>query len=540
MSHLVRRSILPLVYLVTALALYAPALRGELILDDWGYITQNPWITTTASPWLFWTRLDQIDYYPLTYTWYWVAWRLFGENTLPYHLVNVALHAGVATLIAQLTWRLFRSAPRWVGALAGLAFLVHPQNVAAVAWIVQSKTLLATLIALAASLLYFESRYIGAVIVFTLALAAKASVVSLPLWLWLVGRRERKPVTPVILMMGTASLATGLAAFVNRHAVSNVKPLAARLVDIPGSMLAYLRGFFIPTYTAFVHEPRPLDLSLGASIAAALCLGLIGVVIYRRRHQLRGMYLGAALYALALLPAIGIMPSQYMRVTTVADHYAYFANVGMVLALAYTLTLPLTGELSTKVTKLRWLAAPVMIGLAILTFDEAKDYSTEEGIWRATKERTTHSAFVWYNLGTVLDKKAKFTESTAAYQEAIRIDPQHVRAHFNLAGAASKRGDYNTAAKELREVISIDPRYAPGHANLAHAVFMQGRPAEAIAIAQNGVATADPDPDLWVYLCRLQAQRQNFAAAIAACDEALKIAPGHGTARELRERLGQH
>jgi hypothetical protein len=102
MSHLVRRSILPLVYFVTALALYAPALRGELILDDWGYITENPWITTTASPWLFWTRLDQIDYYPLTYTWYWVAWRLFGENTLPYHLTRRRSHSDCKTVAASI------------------------------------------------------------------------------------------------------------------------------------------------------------------------------------------------------------------------------------------------------------------------------------------------------------------------------------------------------------------------------------------------------------------------------------------------------
>ena len=68
---------------------------------------------------------------------------------------------------------------------------------------------------------------------------------------------------------------------------------------------------------------------------------------------------------------------------------------------------------------------------------------------------------------------------------------------------------------------------------------MQGRPDEAITIAQNGVNVADPDADLWIYLCRLEAQHQNFEAAKTACDEALKIAPGHVTAEELRARLNR-
>jgi tetratricopeptide (TPR) repeat protein len=517
---------------VIALAIYSPVLRGELILDDWGYITQNPWITETSSPWLFWTRLDQIDYYPLTYTWYWVAWRLFGENTLPYHLVNVALHAGVASLIASLSRRLFGSAPTWVGALAGLAFLLHPQNVPAVTWIVQSKTLLATFLALAASLLYLYGRNIMAVGCFTLALAAKASVVSLPVWLFLVGRRERRPIRPLLMMVGVSCLSAGLATYVNRHAVANVKPLAERIIDIPGNLLFYLRGFLVPTHTAFVHELRPLDLSLGSSALATIFIVVICASIYRQRHKQpapypAGLNLGVSLYLIGLLPAIGLVPSQYMRVTAVADHYAYFANAGMVIALSF-------------VPPLRWLLLPLMIWWASLASNYAKDFATEEGIWRETAKRTTKSAFVWYNLGTVLDKKSKLKDATLAYEQAISNDPNHILAHYNLAGVATKLGDHPKAEKELREVITLSPRYAPGHANLAHAVFMQGRPDEAITIAQNGVNMTDPDADLWIYLCRLEAQRQNFKAAKAACDEALKITPGHATAEELRARLNRY
>lgn len=524
MHSIIRRSMLPLAYLVIALAVYSPALRGELILDDWGYITSNPWITTTPSPWLFWTRLDQIDYYPVSYTWYWIAWRLFGLNTLPYHLVNVALHAGVATLVARLFKELWQSKPAWLGALAGLVFLLHPQNVPAVAWIVQSKTLLATLFALAATLLYLRERYVWAVVVFALGLGAKASVVSLPVWLFLVAKRERKAIAPILMMFAVALMSAVLASYVNRHAVANVKPLLERIYEVPTNILFYLRGFIIPTQTAFVHPMRPIDLSPAWAAVAAVIIGMICLRIYRQRERLTGIYYALSFYLMALLPAIGLVPSQYMRVSPVADHYAYFANAGLAI-------------LCCHLVYVRWLLPIFLIWCTPLTWNYAADFAMEEGIWRQTAKRTSSSAFVWYNLGTVLDKKTNLTEALSSYQKATIEDPGHLLAHFNLAGVAIKLGNFQEAETELRKVIVLNPRYAPGYANLAHAVFMQGRLAEAITIARDGANKADPDPDLWIYLCRLEAQNRNFEAAKDACNQALRIAPGNQAARELRTRL---
>ena len=82
-----------------------------------------------------------------------------------------------------------------------------------------------------------------------------------------------------------------------------------------------------------------------------------------------------------------------MRVTPVADHYAYFANVGLMILLA-------------GIPRVRAALAVIVIGWAMLTWQYAGAFATEEGIWRHAAERAPRSAFVWYNLGTVLDKKA--------------------------------------------------------------------------------------------------------------------------------------
>ena len=527
MSPNTRRFILPLVYLAIALVAYGPALRGELILDDWGYITRNPWVTTSTSPWIFWNRLDQIDYYPLTYTWYWVAWRLFGEATLPYHLVNVVLHTGVATLVASICRRLIAPAPFWVSALAGLGFLLHPQNVPAVAWIIQSKTLLATFLALAATLLYLRRHEIPAVLAFAAALAAKASVASLPLWLFMVARRERRRPLPILGFLLVAAASAGLATYVNRNSVSKVPPLPYRLIELPLNLVFYLRGFVFPTYTSFVHEMRPLDLGVAASAVFAAAIVAVFVWCYLRRGRLGSIGLAAAWYVIALLPALGIVPSQYMRITPVADHYAYFANVGLIILLA-------------MIPRVRAALAVIVIGWATLTWQYAGAFATEEGIWRHAAERAPRSAFVWYNLGTVLDKKADREGAAGAYRQTLAADPSHTLARYNMAGLAISAGRFAEAESELQLVVARDPRYAPGHANLAYVIRMQGRLSEALAVARTGMLTADPNPDLAVYICRLEAESGQFAAARAACDAALAMAPGHVQAAQVKAALPQN
>src|SRR5262245_2154884 len=113
-------------FLFLVLAIYFPALRGEFIMDDWGYITQNPFITDTLSPFHFWFSFNSgPDYWPLSHTFYWIFYRLFGQEPLGYHLVNVVLHAVNGVLVFLLAQRFDRRMAVW----AALLFLVHPVQV---------------------------------------------------------------------------------------------------------------------------------------------------------------------------------------------------------------------------------------------------------------------------------------------------------------------------------------------------------------------------------------------------------------------------
>ena len=84
---------------VTVLA-YAPSLRGGFIWDDEAYISRNEELTSTAGLRRLWlTPGSTQQYYPFTFTAFWIEHTLWGLQPLGYHLVNVGLHAVNAMLV---------------------------------------------------------------------------------------------------------------------------------------------------------------------------------------------------------------------------------------------------------------------------------------------------------------------------------------------------------------------------------------------------------------------------------------------------------
>ncbi len=114
-THFARRPwLLALVLVVVTFAAYQPTWHAGFIWDDDDHLTANPAMTAPHGLKLIWSSLAVGRYYPLTLTTFWAQRRLWGLHPLPYHLVNVLLHAANGVLVFFILRRL-----RIPGGLAG-------------------------------------------------------------------------------------------------------------------------------------------------------------------------------------------------------------------------------------------------------------------------------------------------------------------------------------------------------------------------------------------------------------------------------------
>jgi protein O-mannosyl-transferase len=204
----------------TVFLAYRPAWQGALIWDDDAHVTR-PELQSWHGLYRIWFDLKATQqYYPLLHSAFWIESRLWGRDTLGYHLVNIFLHITAAILVAVILRRL--AIP---GAyLAAAIFALHPVNVESVAWITELKNTLSTVFYLSAALVYlgFDHRrraslYAGALGLFVLGLLSKTTTATLPAALlvvfwWQRGRlswrRDVLPLIPFFVLGAAAGLFT--------------------------------------------------------------------------------------------------------------------------------------------------------------------------------------------------------------------------------------------------------------------------------------------------------------------------------------------
>jgi protein O-mannosyl-transferase len=193
------------VLVIAVFVVYLPCWHGGFLWDDDSHLLNNP-VLKPGGLAKVWVPGGYINYWPITYTAYWLQFHLWGLQPLGYHLVNVALHA----LSALFVWRLLVRLQVPGAMLAAAVFALHPVNVESVAWISQLKGLLSAALALTSMLIYLSYerdegrwRYGLSIFAFLLSALAKGTALTLPIILlacawWQRGRIGRRDLLRVL------------------------------------------------------------------------------------------------------------------------------------------------------------------------------------------------------------------------------------------------------------------------------------------------------------------------------------------------------
>jgi tetratricopeptide (TPR) repeat protein len=457
-------------------AIYGQTFRhGFLSVDDATYILYNPAVSRGLSwqgvLWAF--GFHASNWHPLTWVSHMLDVELFGVRAGAHHIVSAGLHVANAVLLlgvlAAMTGAFWRSA-----AVAAI-FALHPQRVESVAWAAERKDVLSALLGLLAIGAYLgyarrpgAGRYLLALGLFALGLAAKPMLVTLPFVLllldwWPLGRALAPAPTGAspaavagrsalrLLIEKAPFLALSLLSCLVtlRAQTLDVLPmvtpdLATRLTNAGLSSLRYLGTFFWPADLAFYYPYPRTSLLLGAAATAALVLiGAVAVLRGRRRPYFA---VGWAWYVGTLVPVIGLVQ---VGGQGRADRYTYLPMVGVSMAAVW-----LAGEFwPRRAPASRALAAASVFALVALSATAAAyariwrdDLTLLEHTVRATRD----NYLMLNNLGTALIARGSAAEAVAALQQAVRIKPDHCNARYNLGRAFMAAG---------QDADALDPLY---------------------------------------------------------------------------------
>jgi tetratricopeptide (TPR) repeat protein len=538
-----------LIVVLTVVA-YVPAMHGGFVWDDDEYVTTNLALRTLGGLARIWFEPGAVpQYYPLTFTSFWIEYHLWGFASFGFHLVNVLLHA----LSALLFWKLLRVL-RVPGAwMAAAIFALHPMHVESVAWISERKNVLSGVFYLGAALAYLSFSppegtrarkewrwYALAMALFAGALLSKTVTCSLPAALLLVLwwkrqgslRGELTTLAPMFVLGLTSTLTT---VWMERHQVgAEGAEWALSFVDrclIAGRAVCfYIWTLLWPHPLAFIYPRWDINAAVAWQyLFPAAVLACLALAVLMRRRLGSATLIGIFFFVGTLVPALGFFDVYPMRFSFVADHFAYLATLAPIAWVCGTIAvlaakLP-RGKLAGSVA-----GGSILAVLGMLTWQRGYAYADLDTLWLDTVAKNPACWMAHNNLGVIALDHGRTDEAVARFTEALRLWPGYAEAHNNLGNALRAQGKHEEAVAEYREALRIEPRYAGALGNLGIALADRGSADGGEEQLAAALRMQPKSAEAHYNMGTLLLQRGRNTEAREHFEAALKIAPDHAPA----------
>jgi tetratricopeptide (TPR) repeat protein len=123
------------------------------------------------------------------------------------------------------------------------------------------------------------------------------------------------------------------------------------------------------------------------------------------------------------------------------------------------------------------------------------------------------------------DRETKYKEAIAAFQEAIKLDPNHYRAYYHV-GKLNDRLDLPVQADEaFRKAIEVNARFVDSFVDLGNMYIDYGHANVGLAVLDAGVQVNDKNAAMWNGLGRAYSKLNRHEEAVDAFKKAKAIDP---------------
>ena len=528
-------------------------MHGGFVCDDAGDVENNTALNSWSGLWAIWTQPGvNAQYYPLTFTTFWLNHQVGGLSPLGYHLVNVILHS----INALLLWRILRNLKIPGAWLAAALFALHPVNVESVAYISERKNVLSGFFFLCSLLaaikfwlpeaeaaknsvseppslpsqsplaLWLQGRssadsvanplgswkYYGITFVlYLLALLSKTATLPLPaVILLLVWWRRRPALRDVALLVPLvlAGVAMGLVTMhLESHLLDNAQVWQSYGLDMSWLQRSLLAARDIWFYLGKLLWPHPLMFAyprcdIHASdwtdwVPALAIVAGLGILWRARKSWGRPWIFALAYFVAMMFLILGFFNVYMFRFTLVSDHFQYLACMGPLSLACAGLARSLKPR-GTQNLAPYWEAAvsgTLLFTLSLITWQQAGSYANAETLWKTTLQRNPGSVMALVNLGDCQFHENHIDQAADLANRALRLDPQSIQALNNLGNVFAKRGQLDQAIACYRRALAVSPQCAMATFNLANTLDKAGRFPEATAAYNDGLKYASDAPE---------------------------------------------
>ncbi|KAL6730097.1 hypothetical protein Aduo_001093 [Ancylostoma duodenale] len=482
-------------------------------------------------------------------------YRFHGEWTLPYHLLNIALHVLASSLVFVLVRGLRGPAVEelvWDEAFVAAAlFATHPVHSEAVANISGRAELLMCVFALAALILYqncirsdnFNSGTIGvfSATVFLSVFSKEQGIAILPVCMFLevlhsshCKLRNKSAVSRVLVLTILTSLVILLRLYISDFTVPKFTKLdnpAAFVKDPVLRLASYSYLWLINIGLLLLPYSLCFDYSMGCippitSWADYRLLSLPLVVLFLLitpylLHKLSSRLLtfGVVLGAMSFLPASNLLVTVGF---TVAERVLYLPSVGLCV---------IAGVMFAQ--GLRYYRSMDKIGTAILviamtmTYQRSEEWRSELDLYASGLRVCPQNAKIHYNLGKVLSKIGDVEAAEHNYWNAIRLNPNYEHAMNNLANILESKGRSMDAEVLLRKALHSRPTFAVAWMNLGITLMNQGKYEESLQAYRQSLRLRPASADCLFNLGNLFQKMGQPMGALDAWKNATRLDPAH-------------
>ena len=538
---------------VTVLA-YAPAWHGGILWDDDAHITKSA-LQSVQGLWRIWFDVGATQqYYPVLHSAFWMLHRVFGNETLGYHLVSAVLHGLSACLFVVLLRRL-----RVPGALlAGVVFALHPVNVESVAWITELKNTLSGVWYLLAALAYLRfdaerrwQQYALALLLFVLALLTKSVTATLPaallviMW-WQRGvlrwREDVAPLAPFLMLGIAAGLGT---AWVERTYIGASGPafdftLIERGLIAGRASVFYASSLLWPANLTFVYPRWGIDQTVWWQYFFPLAVLAILMWCWRVRAQSRAPLATVLLFIGTLFPALGFFNVYPFIFSFVADHFQYLASLSVIAALSAAVV---TAS-ARWVTASSWAGPTAVFAIAsvlgTLTWRQSREYVNAETLYTSTIEKNPNAWMAHLNLGWLRLQRGDFDNAIRDTETALRLEPNLPQGQNNLGSAMRSLGRFELSERAYREALRLKPDDLETRYNLALVLIDLNRPEEAADHIAAYIARHPENAEAHAQLGDARQSMGQLVDAVIAYRESIRLNPNDSRVRaNLGSALGR-